>query len=76
MPIFKVTCESEDFEIEAENPTKCWIEIIWWISKNDAHNQREEMTVSGPEWFGLTNERVLDELKKQPEAKKCAKFRN
>jgi histone-lysine N-methyltransferase MLL3 len=73
-PKFRVENEEEDFVVEKDRATTCWQTICTAINSNMAE-PREEVTVSGPERFGITDKTVvMEELKRQPAARKCSKL--
>lgn len=59
MPLYKVTAmDDPDNPIIKDSSTGCWIEIYKKLN-DQADNKRSNVTVSGPERFGLADMNVI-----------------
>lgn len=64
---------------DAENPiirdssTGCWIDICKRINEMQG-NKRNNVTVSGPERYGLADINVIKLMQQLPGADKCGKY--
>lgn len=74
--MFRVYCEQEAFDETKDSSTACWLKICKLINENSGEKRRpeKEITISGTERYGLTENIVRQELMKQPEAKNCSKI--
>ena len=73
-PLYKVTSMDEpNNPIMKDSSTGCWIDICKKL--NDiSGNRRMNVTVSGPERFGLADLNVIRILQTLPNAEKCSKY--
>ncbi len=73
-PLYSVTpLDDQANAIVKDSSTGCWIEICKKINEQGG-NKRQNVTVSGPERFGLTDPHVIQMLQALPNAEKCQKF--
>ena len=73
-PQFKVTC-SEDNEnpIIRDSPTGCWIVICNRVNELQAV-KRQQVTISGPDRYGLSDPKVVKLIEDLENANKCCKY--
>lgn len=73
-PLYKVT-PLDDIEnpIVKDSSTGCWIDICKKINEQSG-NKRTNVTVSGPERFGLADYNVIRMLQTLPNVEKCSKY--
>ena len=73
-PLYKVTpLDDPENSITKDSSTGCWIEICKKL--NDIqHTRRSNVTVSGPERFGLSDLHVIKMIQTLPNVEKCVKF--
>ena len=70
-PIFKVTCsEDPNNPIIKDTSTGCWVHICKLVD-NLADTQKEKVTISGTERFGLKEQTVSHILEFLPGAEQC-----
>ena len=73
-PQYKVSsADNPEFTIIKDSSTGCWIDICKLIDVARG-GVRENITVSGPERFGLCDHNVIRLLQSQPNADKCSKL--
>ncbi|KAL0491377.1 transforming growth factor beta regulator 1 [Acrasis kona] len=71
-PVFKVTpSDDQETVFTSSTPTRCWTNVIKRV--NEAGG-RIYTTVSGPEYFGLSNPKVQRMIESLPDADKCKKY--
>lgn len=70
-PLYKVTpYDDSDNPIIKDSSTGCWIDICKRINEQ-SNNRRTNVTVSGPERFGLADFNVIRMLQTLPNVEKC-----
>ncbi|KAK4530119.1 hypothetical protein CCYA_CCYA03G0976 [Cyanidiococcus yangmingshanensis] len=75
-PWFRVTCaDLPEQSFEDKSPTGCWSQIMRLIrDRTPLDKRRVHATVSGPEYFGLTQPIVEELLQSMPEAAKLKHY--
>ena len=74
-PLYKVTCEDDmDNPIIKDASSGAWIEICRRINELQGTN-RKNVTVSGPDRYGLAEPAVTQMMASLPNASMCSKFR-
>lgn len=75
-PLYRVTpSDDPDNAITRDSSTGCWIDICKRITQLQfSSKNRNTMTVSGPERFGLADATVIKLLQQLPDAEKCSKY--
>lgn len=73
-PLYKVTpMDDSQNPIVKDSSTGCWIDICKKLN-DQSTNRRSNVTVSGPERFGLADLNVIRMLQTLPNAEKCTKY--
>jgi hypothetical protein len=72
-PLFKVLAlDDPDTEYISTTSTACWITILKKV--NDIGKKRATVSVSGPEYFGLSNPKVRQLIETLPNADLCENY--
>ena len=73
-PLYKVTpLNDPESSILKDSSTGCWIDICKRLNEQSL-NKRQNVTVSGPERFGLADLNVIRMLQTLPNVEKCMKY--
>ncbi|KAL0488493.1 hypothetical protein AKO1_015534 [Acrasis kona] len=72
-PIFRVTVgDDSGTKYESESASGCWLQVVKKIDEaQPLGEKRDNVTVSGPVFFGFAEKRVRDKIYDLPNAKLC-----
>jgi hypothetical protein len=74
-PIFKVTpADDPNTEFSSSTPTGCCTPMVKKVNQAQASGKRSTTSVSGPEFFGFSNPRVMQLIEMLPNADKCERY--
>lgn len=74
-PMYRVTpSDDADNPITRDSSTGCWIDIVRRVNLLMNNRNRNSLTVSGPERFGLSDDAVIGLLRQMPNVDKCLRF--
>ena len=74
-PMYRVTpSDDENYSITRSSATGCWLDIVQRVNLIMNNRNKNSLTVSGPERFGLSDDNVIGLLKQLPDAEKCLRF--
>ena len=73
--MYRVTpSDDKNYSITRSSATGCWLDIVQRVNLIMNNRNKNSLTVSGPERFGLSDDNVIGLLKQLPNAEKCLRF--
>ncbi|KAG2392998.1 hypothetical protein C9374_009575 [Naegleria lovaniensis] len=73
-PIFKITPSDDTISYTSSTPSGAWSAVIKTVQESK-NKSMKTCTVSGPEYFGLSNSKVRHLIELLPDAEKCTHYK-